>query len=172
MFVLESIYSLCTFSRHRPSRSATWYHGGAISNLGRVGNGTIFGTSPLSQVSTMALSPPLSECPTITRCKRSAVVDRLDLETATTLVCPFPRCSYMWCKACQQEIMAGGPPHTCDGSSELDHLMKERGWKYCPSQFFCPLVSFCHVKFSTGCKTPFQKSAGCNHMTVSRHSTS
>ncbi|KAJ7739825.1 hypothetical protein B0H16DRAFT_60005 [Mycena metata] len=41
-----------------------------------------------------------------------------------------------------------GPKHSCDGSSELEHLMKSRGWKHCP-----------------GCKTPFQKSSGCNHMT-------
>lgn len=130
----EYTYSLRTFSRHRPSRSANWCHGGAIQDLGRVRVGTILGNSPLSQVSIIsASSSPFSECSSIPRCQRSAVVDRQDLETATTLVCPFPDCPYMWCKTCQQEITVGGPPHTCDGSSELDHLMKQQGWKYCPS---------------------------------------
>jgi len=81
-------------------------------------------------------------------CKRSTFVDRYDLQVTKTVVCPLPDCPYMWCKSCQQQITLGGPDHSCDGSSELDHLMKENGWKYCPS-----------------CKTPFQKETGCNHMT-------
>jgi len=82
------------------------------------------------------------------KCKRSTIVDRQDLESTAVVACPLGDCTYMWCKACQQEITAaGGPQHSCDGSSELDHLMKKSGWKYCPS-----------------CKTPIQKDSGCNHM--------
>ena len=76
------------------------------------------------------------------RCKQSTFVDKHDFEAAKTIVCPLPDCPHIWCKACQQSIQAGGPQHSCDGSSELDHLMKERGWKYCPSRFphFFPLA--------------------------------
>ncbi|KAJ7739808.1 hypothetical protein B0H16DRAFT_59614 [Mycena metata] len=81
------------------------------------------------------------------KCKQSVFVDRLEYEATPILVCPLPRCNHTWCKACQQTIMKG-PMHSCDGSSELEHLMKSRGWKHCP-----------------GCQTPFQKSSGCNHMT-------
>ncbi|TFY82539.1 hypothetical protein EWM64_g1474 [Hericium alpestre] len=82
------------------------------------------------------------------KCKNSMFVDKQDLEDTNTLVCPLRPCRYIWCKNCQQEITIGGPKHSCDGSSELDHLMRERGWKYCPS-----------------CRTPIQKASGCNHMT-------
>ncbi|KAJ6567087.1 hypothetical protein B0H19DRAFT_718467 [Mycena capillaripes] len=82
------------------------------------------------------------------KCKQSVFVDRAEYEAAPILVCPLPRCSYSWCKACQQRIVTDGSEHSCDGSSELEHLMKRQGWKHCP-----------------GCKTPFQKSSGCNHMT-------
>ncbi|KAJ7656306.1 hypothetical protein DFH06DRAFT_991709 [Mycena polygramma] len=82
------------------------------------------------------------------KCKESVFVDREEYEASPILVCPFPKCDHAWCKACQQAIVIGGPKHSCDGSLELEHLMKTRGWKHCP-----------------GCKTPFQKSSGCNHMT-------
>ncbi|KAJ7180888.1 hypothetical protein C8R46DRAFT_594866 [Mycena filopes] len=82
------------------------------------------------------------------KCKQSVFVDRTEYEAAPILACPLPRCNYAWCKACQQTIPMDGPKHSCDGSSELEHLMKRRGWKHCP-----------------GCQTPFQKSSGCNHMT-------
>ncbi|KAJ6620552.1 hypothetical protein B0H10DRAFT_2215829 [Mycena sp. CBHHK59/15] len=82
------------------------------------------------------------------KCKESVFVDRTEYEASPILVCPLPACDHVWCKACQQTIDVAGPQHSCDGSSELEHLMKRRGWKHCP-----------------GCKTPFQKSSGCNHMT-------
>ncbi|KAJ7224064.1 hypothetical protein GGX14DRAFT_648276 [Mycena pura] len=82
------------------------------------------------------------------QCKEGVFVDRDEYEAAEIIVCPLPRCNYAWCKACQQAIAVGGPKHSCDGSSELEHLMQRSGWKHCP-----------------GCKTPFQKSWGCNHMT-------
>ncbi|KAH8114635.1 hypothetical protein DFH11DRAFT_1508722, partial [Phellopilus nigrolimitatus] len=84
------------------------------------------------------------------RCKRSAFVDKLEFDETKILACPFPNCTYLWCKDCQQEVplSADGPPHSCDGSAELQHLMTSRGWKHCP-----------------GCRTPTEKIDGCNHMT-------
>lgn len=107
----------------------------------------------------------LISCP---RCKESVFVDRAEYEAAPILVCPLPKCNYAWCKACQQAIVIDGPKHSCDGSSELEHLMQRRGWKHCPGSivlFVFPCVQAL-TSFS-GCKTPFQKSSGCNHMTVS-----
>jgi len=81
------------------------------------------------------------------KCQRSMFVARDEHDEAKIIACPLPDCNNAWCKQCQQPINFGGPQHSCDGSSELDHLMKEQGWKYCPS-----------------CKTPIQKVSGCNHM--------
>ena len=55
-------------------------------------------------------------------------------EEVDIVTCPLPDCNHTWCKQCQQPIEFGGPKHSCDGSSELDHLMKQNGWKYCPSE--------------------------------------
>ncbi|KAI9455038.1 hypothetical protein F5148DRAFT_1277260 [Russula earlei] len=81
------------------------------------------------------------------KCKRSMFVARDDHEEADIIACPLPDCNHAWCKQCQQSINLKGSKHSCDGSSELDHLMKQQGWKYCPT-----------------CKTPIQKESGCNHM--------
>jgi hypothetical protein len=77
-------------------------------------------------------------------------VDKEDYKDADIISCPLPRCNYIWCKHCSQAIEVGGPKHSCDGTNELNHLMKQKGWKHCP-----------------GCQTPTDKSDGCNHMTVS-----
>jgi len=82
------------------------------------------------------------------KCQRSMFVARDEHEEASVIACPLPDCNHVWCKQCQQSIDFNGPKHSCDGTSELNHLMKQQGWKYCPS-----------------CKTPIQKESGCNHMT-------
>ncbi|KAN0094328.1 hypothetical protein V8E55_002615 [Tylopilus felleus] len=82
------------------------------------------------------------------RCKRSAFVDKEDYENLEELSCPFPGCRHTWCKNCQQSLSSDGPKHSCDGSEEMDFLVRQMGWKYCPK-----------------CRTPVQKNGGCNHMT-------
>ncbi|KAG1827559.1 uncharacterized protein BJ212DRAFT_1256725 [Suillus subaureus] len=81
------------------------------------------------------------------KCQRSVPVDRQEHDESRMLVCPLPDCDHAWCKACQQPLTTDGPPHSCDGVSELDHLMKQRGWRYCPN-----------------CKTPVQRDGGCTHV--------
>jgi hypothetical protein len=81
------------------------------------------------------------------KCQRTMFVARDEHEEANIIACPLPDCTHAWCKQCQQSIESDGPKHSCDGTSELDHLMKQQGWKYCPT-----------------CKTPIQKISGCNHM--------
>ena len=68
------------------------------------------------------------------RCQRTMFVARDEHEEAKIIACPLPDCNHAWCKQCQQSIDFNGPKHSCDGTSELDHLMKEQGWKYCPSE--------------------------------------
>ncbi|CAE6335596.1 unnamed protein product [Rhizoctonia solani] len=77
----------------------------------------------------------------------SVFVDRKDYDLAEIITCPMPRCINAWCKQCNQTIQGGGK-HSCDGSAELETLMHQRGWKHCP-----------------GCRTPIERSMGCNHMT-------
>ncbi|KAI6014938.1 hypothetical protein EDC04DRAFT_2952186, partial [Pisolithus marmoratus] len=81
------------------------------------------------------------------KCNCTAFVDRTDHNDMPNIVCPMRDCSHVWCKLCHQTIVIGGPKHSCDRSSELDHLMKKKGWRYCPN-----------------CKTPIQKDHGCSHM--------
>ncbi|KAL4071879.1 hypothetical protein J3A83DRAFT_4093165 [Scleroderma citrinum] len=81
------------------------------------------------------------------KCKRAAFVDRHDYNDMPNVACPLPDCNHIWCKFCNRSIKIRGPKHSCDGSSELDHLMKKKGWKYCPN-----------------CKTAILKEDGCNHM--------
>ncbi|KAF8479399.1 hypothetical protein JB92DRAFT_3044501 [Gautieria morchelliformis] len=84
------------------------------------------------------------DCP---KCRCSTFVDRNDHRDMQLLMCPLRGCNHVWCKDCQRPVNPG-TQHSCDGSLELDGLMKSRGWRYCP-----------------GCKTPTEKRDGCNHMT-------
>ncbi|KAI0302832.1 hypothetical protein B0F90DRAFT_1712460, partial [Multifurca ochricompacta] len=85
------------------------------------------------------------------KCSRSSFFDRQEFDETRNLKCPITGCDYVWCKGCQQEINPDGPEHSCDGSSEMKHLVEQQGWKYCPT-----------------CKTPCEKISGCNFMSVSR----
>ena len=101
------------------------------------------------------------------RCHLSGFVDRLDLEAQSEIHCPFPACDHVWCKKCQQTIEPGVPEHSCDGTSELDHLMKQQGWRYCPSEsYLAARVSILRPFPYVDCKTPIQKLQGCNHLSV------
>jgi hypothetical protein len=101
------------------------------------------------------------------RCSQSIFVDKQDVQTSDTIRCPLPRCNYTWCKICHQEVNNTGPRHSCDGSSELNHLMDSRGWKYCPSgpSLFAQKLQNIQTYF-LACHTAIEKSSGCNHMTV------
>jgi hypothetical protein len=68
------------------------------------------------------------------RCDRSMFVARDEYEEATLISCPLPGCKHVWCRKCDRSVESRGPKHSCDGTAELDHLMKEKGWKYCPSE--------------------------------------
>lgn len=62
-------------------------------------------------------------------------------EKVDKIICPLPNCRHIWCKKCQQSVGFGPSKHSCDGTAELDQLMKKNGWKYCPSEFasaHCP----------------------------------
>ncbi|KAI0089046.1 hypothetical protein BDY19DRAFT_890032 [Irpex rosettiformis] len=80
-------------------------------------------------------------------CGKAIYVDRAGYEEQNVIACPLPGCTYAWCKACSRSIDFSGPPHSCDGTSELNHLMDQQGWKNCP-----------------GCGAHTSKVDGCNHM--------
>ena len=61
-------------------------------------------------------------------------VARDDLEEVNIITCPLPDCNHTWCKQCQQSIDISGQKHSCNGILELEYLMKQQGWKYCPSE--------------------------------------
>ncbi|KAJ7120032.1 hypothetical protein C8R44DRAFT_831784 [Mycena epipterygia] len=82
------------------------------------------------------------------RCNEPMYADRTEHETAMILVCPLQQCNHAWCKACQKTIADfDATAHACAGVLELESLMKDKGWKYCPV-----------------CRTPYEKKEGCNHM--------
>ncbi|KAI0644846.1 hypothetical protein C8Q79DRAFT_968077 [Trametes meyenii] len=81
------------------------------------------------------------------KCHKTPRVDKNEYEKSEVIRCPMKGCGYMWCKLCSQPVNPSGPKHSCDGTNELDHLLKAQKWKRCP-----------------GCKTPTEKTAGCHYM--------
>ena len=76
-------------------------------------------------------------------------------------------CNFVWCKECQQEIVPDGPEHSCDGSSEMKHLVEQQGWKYCPSKSISSLSPQFRIGNTyTACKVPCEKISGCNFLSV------
>jgi hypothetical protein len=61
-------------------------------------------------------------------------VSRDEHDEVNIITCPLPDCNHEWCKQCQQSIDSKDQEHSCDGTVELDYLMKQQGWKYCPSE--------------------------------------
>ena len=96
------------------------------------------------------------------RCVQTIFVDKAEYQEAQEIVCPLPGCVYAWCKACSQAIEIGGPKHSCDGSSELKHLMDLRGWKHCPGNMalhftlYAPLahrvISYALLRMQNPCR--------------------
>jgi hypothetical protein len=62
--------------------------------------------------------------------------------------------------------------HICpDSATQLDRVMVQNGWKYCPG--IISIIFQMHFITSewthrTGCRTPIEKRSGCNYMNVSR----
>jgi hypothetical protein len=114
----------------------------------------------------ITLQPYLTTSP---RCTRTSFFDKEEFEGTKNLKCPQADCNYAWCKDCQQEIAPNGPEHSCDGSSEMKHLVQERGWKHCPSRFIPLSLSWSMIRDDTYtvCGTPCEKISGCNHVSVS-----
>ncbi|CAE6353168.1 unnamed protein product [Rhizoctonia solani] len=111
------------------------------------------GTIPSSVVETIGISPELFNVYTeLQLAEHSIMIDcrrclSVPIFTLYLLIFCIYRCINTWCKQCNQKIQ-GGAKHSCDGSAELETLMHQRGWKHCP-----------------GCRTPIERSMGCNHMT-------
>lgn len=124
--ILSSSNSACRRSNTRSSLRCKWQHSPSPSTV--AGSLSLRGRSFWLELLTWRFF----------RCKNSVFVDRKEYEQTELIVCPLQGCSYAWCKACSQQIDIGGPQHSCDGSSELRHLMNERGWKYCPGRSFQP----------------------------------
>ena len=141
-------------------------HRRAIQHLDRDGDGRILRPLTLSKVCSRCLITLRPCLNARIRCQRSMFVARDEHEEVNIIACPLPDCNHAWCKQCQQSIDFSGPKHSCDGTSELDHLMKEQGWKYCPCMFTSARHYLWSQIFFSACKTPVQKESGCNHMTV------
>ncbi|KAH9984586.1 hypothetical protein BJV77DRAFT_966018 [Russula vinacea] len=90
-----------------------------------------------TEIEMNAFSVPLN----CRKCKRTMFVARDEYDAVDIIVCPLPNCDHAWCKQCQQSIDFDGPEHSCDGTLELDHLIKKKGWNIA------------------------RKESGCNHMT-------
>jgi len=111
-----------------------WYHHGTIRYMDRDGDVRVLRSPGVPQVSTVGFESLCLHFTVRDRCSSSSFFDRRQLNEARNLKCPFNGCNFMWCKGCQQEIIPHGPQHSCDGSSEMKHLVHQRGWKYCPSK--------------------------------------
>ncbi|KAJ2934035.1 hypothetical protein H1R20_g3074, partial [Candolleomyces eurysporus] len=85
------------------------------------------------------------DCP---GCKKNLVVAREDYLENPFISCTLPDCHSRFCRACLMVTEGDNDQHECKIDEELDALMKEHGWRYCP-----------------GCRTPILKDSGCNHMT-------
>jgi hypothetical protein len=92
------------------------------------------------------------------RCRNSLWIDKQDFNEAHAIVCPLRGCQHAWCKDCQQTIeVNSGPRHSCDGSSELDHLARKQGWKYCPSELHSMNFNVFNRLWPTSMSYPYSK---------------
>lgn len=139
-FLDHQTLNLALHSRQRDVSPDCRPYRGRVCSVHRIGARRFLRTSSLSKVS-LFVHTTQTALTTDPRCQQTAFVDRDEYDAQAVIVCPLPGCNYAWCKACSRAIEIGGPPHSCDGTAELNHLMSEQGWKHCPGTVFSMLLS-------------------------------
>ncbi|KDR72494.1 hypothetical protein GALMADRAFT_19059, partial [Galerina marginata CBS 339.88] len=72
-------------------------------------------------------------CPS---CETSMYIDRQDYLDNKTLACPRPGCTHKWCRDCNEQVAGTKAEHRCtDAVTQLDRVMQQKGWRYCPGAF-------------------------------------
>lgn len=81
-------------------------------------------------------------------CQSNLRVDREDYNESSSLWCPLPGCSRMWCKMCMKVLRPGAPNHVCEAAVEFEKLVEQRRWKRCPGACQYPIYHSDLILFS------------------------
>ncbi|KAF9561217.1 hypothetical protein CPC08DRAFT_635653 [Agrocybe pediades] len=82
-------------------------------------------------------------------CAETVNIEKESFGVQSVIKCPAEKCGHKWCNNCMKDLTNSSEGHRCKNGG-ISKLMRRKGWRYCP-----------------GCKTPVQKSYGCNHITCS-----